>query len=69
MLDILKGIGIIGIVLIVILIPFVATVVLGVYIAGALGLTGIVWWAFVILFYLVVMGLLGALNRLGNEQL
>lgn len=65
--EILLGLGIIGfmiLVVIVALLPLVCTLVLGIYIASSLGLTGImffVWWSFVILFYLILMGLLGLL--------
>lgn len=62
--EILLGLGIIGFVILVVmvaLLPLVCTLVLGTYIASSLGLTGIVWWSFVILFYLILMGLLGLL--------
>ena len=60
--EIILGLGLIGFVLFVLIIallPLICTLVLGTYIASSLGLTGIVWWSFVILFYLVLMGLLG----------
>jgi hypothetical protein len=61
----LKEIGAMGfilLVLIIILIPFLCTIVLGVTFANMLGLSGITWWAFMILFYLVIMGILGLIN-------
>lgn len=60
--EIILGLGLIGFMLFVLMIallPLICTLVLGTYIASSLGLTGIVWWSFVILFYLVLMGLLG----------
>ena len=61
----MKELGVIGfiiLILIIILIPFLCTIVLGVAFANMLGLTGITWWAFVIIFYLVIMGILGLFN-------
>ncbi len=63
--ELLFGLGIIGIILLIallVLIPFICTLILGTYFATALGLTGLVWWAFVIIFYLIVMGILGVLT-------
>lgn len=62
--EILFGIGILGIILfifVLILLPFICTIVLGTYLATIFGLTGLVWWAFVILFYMIVMGILGSI--------
>lgn len=65
--ELLLGIGVIGIILFILvlaLLPFVCTIVLGTYIATMLGLTGLVWWSFVIIFYLVIAGLLGLMARI-----
>lgn len=65
--ELLVGVGIIGIILfilVLILLPFVCTIILGTYLATALGLTGLVWWSFVIIFYLVIAGLLGLMARI-----
>ena len=43
------------------LLPFIWTVVLGTYLATVLGLTGFVWWSFVILFMIFFYGLMGFL--------
>ena len=62
--EILLGIGVIGLgilVIILILLPLICTIILGTYFANVLGLSGFVWWAFVIIFYLILMGLLGLL--------
>lgn len=62
--ELLLGIGVVGLVvfvLILLLLPLVCTIILGTYIATALGLSGLVWWAFVILFYIIIMGVLGLL--------
>ena len=63
--ELLLGLGIIGVILLIavlVLIPLICTIILGTYFATSLGLTGIVWWAFVIIFYLIVMGILGVLT-------
>lgn len=60
--EIILGLGFIGFVLFVLIIallPLICTLVLGTYIASSLGLTGIVWWSFVILFYIIIIGILG----------
>ena len=62
--ELLLGLGLIGLILLIallLLIPFICTLILGTYFATALGLTGLVWWAFVIIFYLIIGGILGAL--------
>lgn len=62
--EILLGLGVIGIILfliILLLLPLLCTIILGTYLATALGLSGIVWWAFVIIFYLIIAGVLGAI--------
>lgn len=62
----LRELGIMGIIILIILvllIPFLATIIVGIALANMLGFTGITWWAFVILFYLVIGAILGALGR------
>lgn len=59
MLDFLMGLGVIGLLVAILLIPLVVTIIVGVAIANLLGFTGIVWWAFVILFYIVVSSIIG----------
>ena len=62
----LKAVGLFGIVLFlvaVIVVPIVATVVVGVALANMLGFSGLLWWCFVVLFYLVIMGVLRALSK------
>ena len=59
--EMLIGIGVIGLAIficILILLPLICTIILGTYFATILGLTGLVWWAFVIMFYLIIMGIL-----------
>lgn len=41
----------------------ICTIVLGTYLATLLGLTGIVWWSFVILFWIVLMLLITFLGK------
>lgn len=43
--------------------PLICTIVLGTYLATILGLTGIVWWSFVILFWIVLMSLISFLGK------
>ena len=65
MLGLLEGLGFLAIgmiILIILFIPLICTIVLGTYFATILGLTGIVWWAFVIIFYLIIMGMIGLLS-------
>lgn len=63
--DYLKGLGIIGIFLLIltlILLPLIITIIIGCTLADMLGFTGLIWWAFVILFYLVVSSILSKTN-------
>lgn len=65
--ELLIGIGVMGVILFILvlaLLPFVCTIVLGTYLATTLGLTGIVWWSFVILFYLLIAGLFGLIAHI-----
>ena len=65
MLGLLEGLGFLTIsiiILIILFIPLICTFILGTYFATRLGLTGLVWWAFVILFYLIIVGILGAIS-------
>ena len=57
---------IIVMVLIVIL-PFICTIILGTYLATALGLTGFVWWSFVLIFMIFLYALLGFLYHAWRE--
>lgn len=61
----LLNLGIIGVILLIIIalfLPLILTIIVGVAFANQLGFTGIYWWAFVILFYLIVSAILGALG-------
>ena len=65
--EVLTAIGVIGIILfilVLVLLPFICTIILGTYLATALGLTGLVWWSFVIIFYLIIAGLLGLIAHI-----
>lgn len=65
MLGLLEAFGIVGIIvllILIILIPFILTIIVGIGFANLLGFTGIYWWAFVILFYIVVGAILGAIG-------
>lgn len=44
------------------LIPFIVTIIVGIGLANLLGFTGIFWWAFVILFYIIIMAILGMIG-------
>ena len=65
MLGLLGNLGIMGIILLIILIflvPFIVTIIVGIGLANFMGFTGVFWWAFVILFYIVVASILGAIG-------
>lgn len=65
--ELLLGIGVVGVILFILvlaLLPFVCTIILGTYLATTLGLTGLVWWSFVIIFYLIIAGLLGVIAHI-----
>ena len=57
----LFGIGVF-IILCIIVLPVLVTVLVGIAFANLLGLTGLFWWAFVILFYLLMSAIFGALG-------
>ena len=59
----LGGISVIIFILILLSIPLICTIVLGTYLATWLGLTGIVWWSFVILFWIIISALLALLLK------
>ena len=56
-------IGLIILTILVLLIPFILVVIVGIGFANLLGFTGLTWWAFLILFYLVVSGLLAMIGK------
>lgn len=64
-LEIIGTSGIIVIGIFIILLPLICTIVLGTYIATLLGLTGVVWWSFVILFWIILSGLISMISRIG----
>ena len=51
--------GLILIIIFLILLPVIVTFVVGIAFANMLGFTGITWWAFIILFYLIISAILG----------
>lgn len=62
--NLLAGFGafaLIFLILLIVLIPFICTIILGTYFATALNLEGIVWWSFVIIFYIIIIGIMGVL--------
>nr|DAZ36200.1 MAG TPA: hypothetical protein [Caudoviricetes sp.] len=61
--DILGGGVIILFLIFIVCLPLICTIVLGTYFATLLGLTGIVWWSFVILFLIVLMLLITFLGK------
>ena len=52
---------IIFLILIVILLPLIFTIIVGISIADMLGFTGIKWWISIILFYVIISSVLGAI--------
>lgn len=66
--DWLETAGVLGLIVLfvfILLIPLICTIVIGTYIATILGLTGLVWWSFVILFFIVVSAVLSMISRIG----
>ena len=66
--DWLEAVGVLGLIILGILlicIPLICTIVIGTYIATTLGLTGLVWWCFVILFWIIVSSVLAMISRIG----
>ena len=60
--DFLTGLGVIGVLLLICLIiflPLFITVIVGVALANILGFSGLVWWCFIILFYIVITAIIG----------
>ena len=61
----LLDLGVVGIILLIIiclvLLPIVLTFIVGIAFANYFGFTGIYWWAFVILFYIIVSAILSLL--------
>lgn len=61
----LLDLGIVGIAIllaIALVLPLLLTFIVGIGFANLLGFTGIYWWAFVILFYIVIGAILGAIG-------
>lgn len=56
------AIGIIFLLILVLLLPAILTIIVGIAFANMFGFTGIYWWAFVILFYIVIGAILGCLG-------
>ncbi len=59
----LLDLGFVGIlvfgILILILLPAIATILVGIGFANWFGFTGLTWWAFLIIFYLIISAVLG----------
>ena len=53
---------VISIIILISIVPIVLTVIVGAGLANYFELTGITWWAFMILFYIIVTGLLGLIS-------
>ena len=58
MIDI-SDLGAIVIIVVLILIRIVAVILVAGYIATALGVTGVIWWAVAIVLFLVINGIIG----------
>ena len=62
----LESLGLIGLMFLIILVAFIplfATIIVGVALANMLGFVSITWWAFVILFYLLISAIFAALAK------
>ena len=62
MIDI-SDLGIIVTVVVLILIRLVAVILVAGYIATALGVTGVIWWAVAIVLFLLINGIIGLILR------
>lgn len=62
MIDI-SDLGIIVTVVVLILIRLVAVILVAGYIATALGVTGVIWWAVAIVLFLLINGIIGLVIR------
>ena len=62
MIDI-SDLGIIVTVVVLILIRIVAVILVAGYIATALGVTGVIWWAVAIVLFLLINGIIGLVIR------
>jgi len=51
-------IGIVFLVILVLLLPIILTLIVGIGFANLFGFSGLTWWAFVILFYIIVEAIL-----------
>lgn len=63
MFDFFIGLGLIGITILIcliIILPLIITLIVGVALANIIGLTGLAWWCFIILFYIIVGSIIGA---------
>lgn len=70
--DYLKFGGVVFVLIIIcliIIIPTIATIVIGMWIANQLGLSGIVWWSFLILFWLIVSSIISKLSTISNTNI
>ena len=62
MIDV-SDLGIIVTVVVLILIRLVAVILVAGYIATALGVTGVIWWAVAIVLFLLINGIIGLVIR------
>ena len=66
MLELFEIAGLTGILLIIIfliLLPVFVTLIVGIAFANMFGFTGVYWWAFIVLFYLVISAILGLIGK------
>lgn len=66
MIGLLEG-GIIGAIIFIIIflicLPSILTIIVGIGFANILGFTGLTWWAFIGLFYIIIMAILAYLGK------
>lgn len=63
MFDKVSTLGLWFIVFCFLLLPLVLTLVVGIAFANFFGFTGLYWWSFILLFYILVFGFLGILFK------
>lgn len=64
--DAIIGLGVLGFILLIIFLIFLPTIcaiIVGMWVAGVLHLTGATWWAFMVLFVVIILGIVATLTK------
>lgn len=68
--DFMMGLGLFGfivLILFLVLLPAACTIIVGMWIASLLHITGIIWWAFMILFFIIILGIMNLLSNFNRK--